>query len=94
MMKVIASAIAAIFDNPADRTAVVDLFACVPVHAKGGGMTLDVGNGPIVVCYDRPSLADEKSLRHDLGRQLGNNVKLSRTSNVDQRCEQYPRISN
>lgn len=87
-LKVIQAALATIVLDKAARATVTQLFANCPVVANDGGMTLDMGTGPIVICTGKPSLPDEKSLRVAL-RQLNSKAKISRTNNIAERCASY-----
>lgn len=87
-MKLITAALFAIVADETLRAKVNQLFADVPVADSNGGMTLDMGNGPIVVAHGKPSLADEKAIRQAI-RELAPKAKLSRTNDIAQRVNQY-----
>lgn len=89
-MKVITSNLSALISDNAIRQTVAGMLNAIPEQSSTGGMTLDMGDGPIVVCTGKPSLADEKSFRADIRKKLNNDkVKFSRTNDIDVRCQQY-----
>jgi hypothetical protein len=89
-VKLIAANVAQLISDNGQRTIVTQRFESIPQTDASGGMTLDMGNGPIVVCLGKMSLADEKALRVDLRVKLNNpKIKLSRTNDVKIRVSQY-----
>lgn len=94
-MKINTANLSALITDAGIRQNVASMLNAMPEVSSVGGMTLDMGDGPIVVCTGKPSLADEKSFRADIRKKLGNDkVKFSRTNDIGVRCSQYDIAEN
>jgi hypothetical protein len=88
-MKIIRENLAAICPDQKIRQTIVEAFNAIPQKDSGGGMTLDMGSGPMLVALGKPSLADEKFIRQTFKATISSKCNLSRTNNVEQRLSDY-----